>query len=115
MCTSTRTNSNHVLLATDRGGVLRSEDAATTFLASNTGFLSAAGSGLRGRSAIHPSIVYAGVVNDKATGGVFQSRDGGISWHQDSDGLGGRDVFSLAISPEQRRPGWNGPRHLPPG
>ncbi len=91
-------NANHVLLATDRGGVLRSEDAATTFLASNTGFSARQVAAYAGDPR-HPSIVYAGVVNDKATGGVFQSRDGGISWHQDSDGLGGRDVFSLAMTP----------------
>lgn len=91
-------NANHVLLATDRGGVLRSEDAATTFTASNTGF-SARQVAAYAADPRHPSIVYAGVVNDKATGGVFQSRDGGISWHQDSDGLGGRDVFSLAMTP----------------
>jgi photosystem II stability/assembly factor-like uncharacterized protein len=91
-------NANHVLLATDRGGVLRSEDAATTFLASNTGF-SARQVAAYAADPHHPSIVYAGVVNDKTTGGVFQSRDGGISWHQDSDGLGGRDVFSLAMTP----------------
>jgi photosystem II stability/assembly factor-like uncharacterized protein len=91
-------NANHVLLATDRGGVLRSEDAATTFMASNTGFSARQVAAYAGDPR-HPSIVYAGVVNDKATGGVFQSRDGGISWHQDSDGLGGRDVFSLAMTP----------------
>jgi photosystem II stability/assembly factor-like uncharacterized protein len=91
-------DANHVLLATDRGGVLRSEDAATTFRASNTGF-SARQVAAYASDPRHPSIVYAGVVNDKTTGGVFQSRDGGISWHQDSDGLGGRDVFSLAVTP----------------
>jgi photosystem II stability/assembly factor-like uncharacterized protein len=91
-------NANHVLLATDRGGVLRSEDAATTFLASNTGF-SARQVAAYAADPRHPSIVYAGVVNDKETGGVFQSRDGGINWHQQSVGLGGRDVFSLATTP----------------
>jgi photosystem II stability/assembly factor-like uncharacterized protein len=92
-------DSKHVLLATDRGGVLRSEDAATTFLASNTGF-SARQVAAYAANPRHPATVYAGVVNDKETGGVFQSKDGGIHWHQQSDGLGGRDVFSLAVTPE---------------
>jgi photosystem II stability/assembly factor-like uncharacterized protein len=91
-------DSKHVLLATDRGGVLRSEDAATTFLASNTGF-SARQVAAYAANPRHPATVYAGVVNDKETGGVFQSPDGGIHWHQQSDGLGGRDVFSLAVTP----------------
>jgi len=91
-------DANHVLLATDRGGVLRSEDAATTFLASNTGF-SARQVAAYAADPRHPSVVYAGVVNDKETGGVFQSRDGGINWRQQSVGLGGRDVFSLAMTP----------------
>ncbi len=90
-------DSKHVLLATDRGGVLRSEDAATTFLASNTGF-SARQVAAYAANPKHPAIVYAGVVNDKETGGVFQSTDGGIHWHQQSDGLGGRDVFSLGVT-----------------
>jgi photosystem II stability/assembly factor-like uncharacterized protein len=91
-------DANHVLLATDRGGVLRSEDAATTFRASNTGF-SARQVAAYVADPRHPAVVYAGVVNDKETGGVFQSPDGGIHWRQQSAGLGGRDVFSLAMTP----------------
>ena len=91
-------DANHVLLATDRGGVLRSDDAATTFFASNTGF-SARQVAAYTADARHPAIVYAGVVNDKETGGVFLSRDGGINWRQESVGLSGRDVFSLAMTP----------------
>lgn len=91
-------DSGHVLLATERGGVLRSEDFAATFHESNTGFSS--------RQVVayaadpnHPAIVYAGVVNDKEDGGVFQSVDGGAHWRQDSVGLDGRDVYSLAATP----------------
>jgi photosystem II stability/assembly factor-like uncharacterized protein len=91
-------NPSHILLATDRGGVLRSEDGATTFHPSNTGF-SARQVTAYTADPRHPAIVYVGVVNDKETGGVFQSRDGGISWRQRSTGLGGRDVFSLAMTP----------------
>ena len=91
-------DSGHVLLATDRGGVLRSEDFAASFQASNTGFSS--------RQVVayatdpnHPAVLYAGVVNDKNAGGVFQSLDGGVNWRQQSEGLGGRDVYSLAATP----------------
>jgi photosystem II stability/assembly factor-like uncharacterized protein len=87
-------NSNHVLLATDRGGVLSSEDGGVAFQPSNTGFTSRQVSAYAADS--HSlATIYVGVVNDKATGGVFQSVDGGLSWQQRSDGLGGRDVFSL--------------------
>jgi photosystem II stability/assembly factor-like uncharacterized protein len=91
-------NSNHVLLATDRGGVLSSEDGGVAFHPSNMGFsarqISAYAAGAHSNATI-----YVGVVNDKATGGVFESKDGGLSWQQRSDGLNGRDVFSLIASP----------------
>jgi photosystem II stability/assembly factor-like uncharacterized protein len=93
------TNTKHVLLATDRGGVLRSEDSGMTFQPSNDGFT------LRQVVAyaadLHdPSQVYVGVVNDKEVGGVFSSRDGGVKWQQTSFGLGGRDVYSLTMAPD---------------
>jgi photosystem II stability/assembly factor-like uncharacterized protein len=89
----------HVLLATDRGGVLRSEDSGVTFQASNEGFT------LRQVVAYaadqkDPAQLYVGVVNDKEVGGVFWSKDGGVKWQQMSGGLGGRDVYSLAMTPE---------------
>lgn len=88
-------NPTHVLLATDRGGILSSEDAAATFHASNNGFSARQVSSFA--SDPHDAgTVYVGVVNDKETGGVFQSVDGGVRWEQRSSGLGGRDVFSLA-------------------
>lgn len=90
-------NSNRVLLATDRGGVLRSEDGGATFAGSNEGFSSRQVSAYAS-DASHPSTVYVGVVNDKTTGGVFQSSNGGISWQQQSAGLGGLDVFSLTTN-----------------
>ena len=89
----------HVLLATDRGGVLRSEDSGMTFQPSNDGFT------LRQVVAYaadqrDPAQLYVGVVNDKEVGGVFWSRDGGVKWQQMSGGLGGRDVYSLAMTSE---------------
>lgn len=88
-------DSGHVLLATDRGGVLRSEDFGVSFHESNTGFSSRQVVAYAADPA-HPATVYAGVVNDKEDGGVFQSSDGGAHWIQESAGLGGRDVYSLA-------------------
>ena len=91
-------NSNHVLLATDRGGVLSSVDGGVAFQPSNVGFTSRQVSAYAADS--HSlATIYVGVVNDKATGGVFQSVDGGLSWQQRSEGLGGRDIFSLISTP----------------
>ncbi len=89
----------HVLLATDRGGVLRSEDSGVSFQSSNEGFT------LRQVVAFaadqrDPAQLYVGVVNDKEVGGVFASIDGGVKWRQMSSGLGGRDVYSLTMTPE---------------
>jgi photosystem II stability/assembly factor-like uncharacterized protein len=92
-------NSSHVLLATDHGGVLLSDDEAATFQPSNTGF-SARQVAAYASDPQNPALLYVGVVNDKETGGVFQSSDGGLRWQQQSTGLGGRDVFSLVTTPE---------------
>lgn len=92
-------DSAHVLLATDRGGVLRSDDFGASFHASNTGF-SARQVVAYAADPNHPAVVYVGVVNDKDDGGVFQSVDGGAHWRQRSAGLGGRDVYSLVTMPD---------------
>ena len=87
-------NSSRVLLATDRGGVIASNDAAVTFTASNRGFSARKVEALLVDS--HDSAkIYAGVVNDKTYGGAFVSTDGGSGWKQIDDGLGGRDVFAF--------------------
>ncbi|HVT99753.1 MAG TPA: hypothetical protein VHE33_19795 [Acidobacteriaceae bacterium] len=88
-------NPKHVLLATDRSGVLASEDGAAGFQASNTGFSQRQVSSLLvdGKS---PGTIYAGVINDKVYGGVFVSTDQGRTWKQQSEGLNGHDVFVLA-------------------
>lgn len=88
-------NPRHVLLATDRSGVLSSNDAGVTFTSSNRGFSQRQVAALL-VDATHPSTLYAGVLNDKGYGGVFVSTDGGTLWSQQSNGLNGRDVFSLA-------------------
>src|SRR5215469_8859874 len=87
-------DSNHVLLATDRGGVLASNDGGFNFSPSNNGFSSRQITSFV-VDARRPAILYVGVVNDKAWGGVFQSDNGGLTWLQQSAGLDGLDVFSL--------------------
>jgi photosystem II stability/assembly factor-like uncharacterized protein len=87
-------DSKHVLLATDRSGVLASDDAASTFMSSNHGYAH------RYVSAILPdsresNTIYIGLVNDREFGGVFTTRDNGQTWQQKSAGLDGRDVFTL--------------------
>jgi photosystem II stability/assembly factor-like uncharacterized protein len=91
-------NAQRVLLATDRNGVLESDDAAFTFKASNAGFSQRQVSTLLVDA--KTQTIYAGVVNDKIYGGVFVSHDEGATWTQQSDGLQGRDVFNLTQSPQ---------------
>ncbi|MBB5315373.1 WD40/YVTN/BNR-like repeat-containing protein [Tunturibacter empetritectus] len=93
------TNSNRVMLATDRGGVLASNDGGNSFVQSNNGF-SARQITSYLADASTPGSVYVGVVNDKALGGVFASTNGGLTWSQTSSGLNGHDVFSLAQGPD---------------
>ncbi|MGE5322441.1 MAG: transcriptional regulator [Actinomycetota bacterium] len=85
---------SRVLLATDRGGVLASNDGGITFASSNRGFTHRQVSSLL-VDPKDPNHIFAGVLNDKEFGGVFASRDGGQTWTQDSDGLEGRDVIVL--------------------
>ncbi len=87
-------NTNRILLATDRGGVLASNDGGYSFVPSNAGFSSRQITSYIGDAA-QPATIYVGVVNDKAWGGVFVSDNGGLTWAQKSAGLNGQDVFSL--------------------
>ncbi len=87
-------NPARVLLATDRSGVLASNDGGTSFTASNRGFTHRQAAALlvdRNDS----STIYVGLLSDKEFGGVFVSHDAGQSWKQISDGLAGRDIFVL--------------------
>jgi photosystem II stability/assembly factor-like uncharacterized protein len=92
------TNNKHVLLATDRGGVLMSDTGGATFVAANTGFSQRQVEALLVDNK-NPATIYAGVLNDKTYGGVFVSNDGGSTWNQQSKGLDGRDVFTLQQAP----------------
>jgi photosystem II stability/assembly factor-like uncharacterized protein len=87
-------NTNRVLIATDRGGVLASNDGGYSFLATNNGFSARQITSYVGDAA-QAANIYVGVVNDKAWGGVFFSDNGGLTWSQRSAGLNGQDVFSL--------------------
>jgi photosystem II stability/assembly factor-like uncharacterized protein len=90
-------DTRHVMLATDRSGVLTSQDASVTFRPANGGFNQRQVSALLPDTK-NPQTMYVGVVNDKIYGGVFVTEDGGKTWTQRSAGLQGRDVFSLAQS-----------------
>lgn len=87
-------DSKRVLLATDRSGVLASDDAANTFNASNRGYSHRYVSSILADNK-EPNTLYIGVVNDRDFGGVFVSHDGGQKWEQKSLGLAGSDVFTL--------------------
>jgi photosystem II stability/assembly factor-like uncharacterized protein len=106
------TDSKHVLLATDRGGVQSSVDAGVTFAPSSTGF-----SGRKVEALLvdrtNPDRLYAGVVNDKSFGGVFTSTNGGASWTQLQSGLEGRDVFALSQTTPSQAPSSQSPDPRP--
>lgn len=87
-------DSKRVLLATDRTGILISNDGGMTFQASNKGFSARQISALV-QDRTDASKLYVGVLNDKTAGGAFASTDGGQTWAQKSNGLGGADIFSL--------------------
>jgi photosystem II stability/assembly factor-like uncharacterized protein len=86
-------NSSRLLLATDRGGVMQSDNGGLSFSSSNHGYTH------RYVTAIladvkNPDTIFVGLANDREWGGVFSFRGRG-SWQQRSTGLGGRDVFAL--------------------
>ncbi len=87
-------NSQRVMLATDRAGVLASDDGAHSFLTSNHGYTHRYVTSILADKN-DPNTLFVGVVNDRELGGVFASRDGGQHWLQKSKGLDGRDVFTL--------------------
>ena len=88
------TDSNRMLLATDRGGVLVSNDGGNSFQPTNNGF-SARQITSYVEDMRQPNTIYIGLVNDKAWGGVFVSNNGGLTWMQKNAGLEKHDVFSL--------------------
>ncbi len=87
-------DSNHVLIATDRSGVMASTNGAATWTTSNHGYAHRYVSALLADNQ-NAGTLYVGVVNDREYGGVFYSHDNGQHWLQKATGLGGRDVFVL--------------------
>jgi photosystem II stability/assembly factor-like uncharacterized protein len=91
-------DSNRVLLATDRSGVMASSDGASNWTTSNHGYAHRYVSAILADNK-DASSLYVGVVNDREYGGVFHSRDAGQHWSQKAAGLGGKDVFALKQAP----------------
>src|ERR1700688_147276 len=87
-------DSNRVLLATDRSGVMASTDGAATWTTSNKGYAHRYVSAILADSK-DANTLYVAVVNDREYGGVFYSNDAGQHWLQKAVGLGGKDVFAL--------------------
>ena len=85
----------HLLLGTERAGVLESFDGGKTFRASNQGFSHRHVSG----AAFDPATgrLYAAVVHDRQYGGVFFSNDGD-RWQQLQAGLEEQDVSALVYA-----------------
>lgn len=87
-------NPERMLVATDRGGVLASNDGFAKYQPSNHGFSHRmVGSVIADRK--NPNRLYVGIVNDKVHGGLFTTDDTGKTWFQVSRGLGDRDILSL--------------------
>ena len=87
-------DSNHVLLATDRSGVMASMDGAMSWSSSNKGYAHRYVSSILADNK-DANTLYVGVVNDREYGGVFYSHDAGQHWQQKAVGLDGKDVFAL--------------------
>jgi photosystem II stability/assembly factor-like uncharacterized protein len=90
-------DSNKVLLATDRSGVMASTNGASTWSTSNQGYAHRYVSAILADNK-DAKTLYVGVVNDREYGGVFYSKDAGQHWLQKAAGLGGKDVFALKQS-----------------
>ena len=89
-----------VFIGTEDGGVLVSNDRGETWQPTNDGFINRqvgavlADLNERGR-------IYAGILFDGESSGLFISADGGLTWRQSVTGLGQKDVYSLHQSPYQ--------------
>ncbi|MCI0422191.1 MAG: hypothetical protein L0387_20800 [Acidobacteria bacterium] len=89
-------NPRRLYLATDRSGILKSEDGGRSFRAANNGFIN------RNVTEIWAEeILYASSAYDGDFGGIFMSRDEGNSWSlaANQPALNGQNIISLAVSP----------------
>jgi len=89
-------NPSHVILASDRMGLLTSFDSGRSFTPTNHGFSHRQFQTLVAEP--KTNTLYAGSINDQEFGGVFKSNSAGIEWEQISAGLGKRDIYSLQRS-----------------
>jgi photosystem II stability/assembly factor-like uncharacterized protein len=87
-------SSSRLLLATDRAGVLASEDAGVHFFPSNYGYTHRYVTAILIAKKV-PNTLLVGLANDREWGGVFWCQNGGRNCHQLSAGLAGRDVLVL--------------------
>jgi photosystem II stability/assembly factor-like uncharacterized protein len=83
-----------VLLATERRGVLASNNSARSFVASNRGFAHRYITSVVADK-FDADTIYVSVLNDQEMGGVFVSHERGQRWGQKNDGLGGADVLTM--------------------
>jgi len=87
---------NHVIVASDRIGILTTFDAGRSFDPSNRGFSHRQVQTL----VVEPNTqtLYAGSVNDREFGSVYRSLNAGLDWEHIGSGLGKRDVYALERS-----------------
>ena len=101
-------DSNHVLLATDRSGVMASSDGALNWNTSNHGYAHRYVSSILADNK-NSSTLYVGVVNDREYGGVFYSHDAGQTLAAESGRARRKRRFRAQASPERNA----GCRHQP--
>lgn len=101
---------DRIFLGTEDNGVLISTDGGETYESSNAGFVNRRVPSVLADNKVQGRI-YAGVLNDGLNGGLFVSEDGGITWQQSMDGMGVRDVYSLAQSPTHAETIYAGTNH----
>ncbi len=91
------TNPKTVYLATDRSGLLKSDDGGVTFAAINQGFVNRNISRLISEDPIYVTSTYEGDF-----GGIFTTIDQGKSWilNANQKSLLGKNVITLAVAPE---------------
>lgn len=87
-------NDSKVMIATDRMGILVSDNNGASFRAMNRGFSHRKVSSIVA-DRFDPSTLYVGLINNQEFGGVFVSHDSGRNWESLSNGLHGHDVFWL--------------------
>ena len=89
-------NSLRLYLATDRSGILKSEDGGKSFRAVNNGFINRNLTEIQAEGTLYASSAY-----DGDFGGIFMSLDHGSSWSlaASQTALNGQNVTSLAVSP----------------